>query len=106
MSQGFRQSKYDECFYFQKIFGGSAKNKLLVTMHVDDCEVAGNPTDLGRFREALVKEFGEVKTQEWDFRHCGLEYTQTKDLQTCRRGPPGVSCRPTLGRPSVDQPSV
>ena len=25
MSQGFRQSKYDECFYFKKIFVGSAK---------------------------------------------------------------------------------
>ena len=25
--------------------------------------------------------FGEVKEQTWDFRHCGVEYQQTKDLK-------------------------
>ena len=46
MDQGFTQSKYDECFYLKKLFKGSRMNKLLVTMHVDDCECAGKPEDL------------------------------------------------------------
>ena len=79
MSHGFTQSRFDECFYFKKSFRGSSKNKLLVTMHVDDCEVAGFPTDVIEFRKQLVKEFGEVKTQEWNFRHCGcLLYTSPR----------------------------
>ncbi len=50
-----------------KNFRGSKRNKLLVTMQVDDCEVAGHPNDLATFREALVKEFGEVKTTRVGF---------------------------------------
>ena len=78
MSQGFTQSKFDECFYFMKCFKGSRENRLLVTMHVDDCEVAGTPTELKRFKAALVKQFGDVKEQAWDYRHCGIEYHQDK----------------------------
>ena len=50
-------------------------------MHVDDCEVAGNPEDLLAFKKALVKQFGEVKEQEWEFRHCGIDYMQTRDYK-------------------------
>ena len=57
-----------------KSFKGSRENRLLVTMHVDDCEGAGSPTELKRFKAALVKQFGDVKEQVWDFRHCGIEY--------------------------------
>ena len=81
MKRGFTQSRYDECFYFMKLFKGSRVNKLLVTMHVDDCEVAGCPSDLAWFKKVLVAEFGEVKEQQWDFRHCGIEYHQSNDLK-------------------------
>ena len=81
MKRGFTQSRYDECFYFMKLFKGSRVNKLLVTMHVDDCEVAGCPSDLAWFKKALVAEFGEVKQQQWDLRHCGIEYHQSADLK-------------------------
>ena len=50
-------------------------------MHVDDCECAGKPQDLLAFKKALVKQFGEVKEQEWEFRHCGIDYTQTRDYK-------------------------
>ena len=81
MENNFTQSKYDECFYFKKLFKGSRINRLLVTMHVDDCEVAGKPEDLLAFKKALVKQFGEVKEQEWEYRHCGIDYTQTRDYK-------------------------
>ena len=74
IKNGFKQSKYDECFYFKKYFEGSMYNKLLVTMHVDDCEVCGEPRELQKFKQALEKEFGSVKEQSWSFRHCGIEY--------------------------------
>ena len=80
IEQGFTQSKFDECFYFKKAFPGSSRNKLLVTMHVDDCEVTGEPEDLLRFRKALEKQFGKVREQSGDFRHCGMQYSQSKDL--------------------------
>ena len=51
-------------------------------MHVDDCEVAGKPQDLQAFKTALVKQFGEVREQEWEYRHCGIDYTQTRDYKT------------------------
>ena len=50
-------------------------------MHVDYCEVAGKPEDLLAFKKALVKQFGEVKEQEWEFRYCGIDYAQTRDYK-------------------------
>ena len=49
-------------------------------MHVDDCEVCGDPRELHKFEQSLEKEFGSVKEQIWNFRHCGIEYKQSKDL--------------------------
>ncbi len=49
-------------------------------MHVDDCEVCGEPRELQKFEQSLEKEFGSVKEQSWNFRHCGIEYIQSKDL--------------------------
>ena len=49
-----------------KLFKESRINNLLVTMHVDDCECAGKPEDLFAFKKALVKQFGDVKEQEWE----------------------------------------
>ena len=80
IKNGFKQSKFDECFYFKKVFEGSKYNKLLVTMHVDDCEVCGDPRELKRFKQSLERGFGSVKEQSWNFRHCGIEYKQSKDL--------------------------
>ena len=39
------------------------------------------PEDLLAFKKALVKQFGDVKEQEWEFRHCGIDYTQTRDYK-------------------------
>ena len=50
-------------------------------MHVDDCECAGKPEDLLAFKKALVMQFWDVKEQEWEFRHCGIDYTQTRDYK-------------------------
>ena len=44
--------------FTKKIFKGSRINKLLVTMHVDDCECAGKPQDLLAFKKALVNSLG------------------------------------------------
>ena len=61
--QYFKQSKFDECCYYKKIFKGAHKCKLVATMHVDDCEVVGNDSDTNSFKKALEREFGAVKTQ-------------------------------------------
>ena len=55
IKNGFRQSKFDECFNFKKVFEGSKYNKLLVTMHVDDCEVCGDARELKKFKESLER---------------------------------------------------
>jgi len=80
--QYFKQSKFDECCYYKKIFKGAHKCKLVATMHVDDCEVVGNDSDTNSFKKALEREFGAVKTQEWVFRHCGMDYAQSEDCST------------------------
>ena len=49
-------------------------------MHVDDCEVCGDARELAKFEASLENEFGSVKEQTWNFRHCGIEYKQSKDL--------------------------
>ena len=49
-------------------------------MHVDDCEVCGDPRELQKFKQSLEREFVSVKEQSWNFRHCGIEYKQSKDL--------------------------
>ena len=51
-------------------------------MHVDDCEVVGNDTDIKCFKKALEREFSAVKSQEWKFKHCGIDYAQYEDCST------------------------
>ena len=48
-------------------------------MHVDDCEVCGDPRELLKFKQALGSEFGSVKEQSWNFRHCGIATAEKLD---------------------------
>ena len=75
-SMGLIRSRTEACFFFQKSEIG--KMKLMVSIHVDDTLVAGNPMDIKFFKEGLrtrlvIKELGEL-TQ-----HLGIKYKWTQD---------------------------
>lgn len=75
---GFTQSRFDECMYMRR----NAATKVvecLVTVRVDDLECAGTTEELLNFKRQITKRFGYIKEQRDSFKHCGIEYSQSKD---------------------------
>ena len=82
MKQGSKQNKFDDCVYFKKQITGSKQCKIVVTIHVDDCEVCGMAKSLRFFQEALEREFGKVKVQDGKFKHCSVTYEEDPKKST------------------------
>lgn len=76
---GMTQSRYCECTYFRKLFKGAKANRLIVAVHVDDFECTGKDADLKWFEGEVTARFGAPKKQQWSFRHCGVDYEQSKE---------------------------
>ena len=72
---GCHVSNYDESMFYRRS-PATKRIVLMLTMHVDDVEATGTPSELARAKRIIVEKFGTVREQVKDFLHCGKRYRQ------------------------------
>ena len=71
---GMRQSSVDNELCFKH--SGAGVLMCIMTIHVDDLNIAGEHSVVQGFLNILEKEFGELIIQRGTFTNCGVQHTQ------------------------------
>jgi hypothetical protein len=77
---GLMPSKVDQELCFKHVNG---RLVCLMTKHVDDLKIAGEPAVVQEILTTLQKTFGELKISKHSFLNCGVQHTQcprTKEI--------------------------
>jgi hypothetical protein len=67
------QSPHDSCVW-KLVVGGELK--ILMSLHVDDTLVTGDPAHITKLHKALEARFGTMKAESGQFKHFGVDVTK------------------------------
>ena len=71
---GMHQSSVDKELCFKH--DGAGVLTCIMTIHVDDLKIAGEPSVVKELLKVLEKEFGELTVQWGKFTNCGVQHIQ------------------------------